>query len=96
MLSASDRENVASEPSWFAKFLVTVEFKPFDFPTSPIAQPDTTNLVSFEGPIILNPACLFGIVTSKSRRTLRLLYTYGNWVRSRMQKAPTRIARGAF
>lgn len=47
MLNASDKENVPSEPSWFAKFLVTVAFKPFDFPTSPIAQPDTTNLVSY-------------------------------------------------
>ncbi|MCX6141403.1 MAG: cytochrome c [Candidatus Kapabacteria bacterium] len=47
IVAATDQDNTASTPSWFAKFLVTVAFKPFDYPKTAIAQPDTTNLVSY-------------------------------------------------
>lgn len=47
LVSATDQDNIESSPSWFAKFLVTIAFKPFDYPTAPIPQPDTTNLVAY-------------------------------------------------
>lgn len=43
MLAASDVDNVPSEPTFFAKFLTRVAFKPFDYPTARIPRPDTTN-----------------------------------------------------
>ena len=36
-----------SQPSFLTKFLVTVAFKPFPYPTKPIPEPDTTNLVAW-------------------------------------------------
>ncbi|RPI67118.1 MAG: cytochrome c [Ignavibacteriae bacterium] len=46
-LRASDVKNRESEPTWFAKFLTHVAFKPFDYPTSKIPHPDTTNTVVY-------------------------------------------------
>ncbi len=47
IVAATDQDNSESTPSWFAKFLVTIAFKPYDYPKEAIAQPDTTNLVSY-------------------------------------------------
>ncbi len=46
-LAASDVKNRTSEPTFFAKFLTHVEFKPFDYPSGPIPHPDTTNTVVY-------------------------------------------------
>jgi len=47
LLAASPVDNRESEPTFFAKFLTHVAFKPFDYPTKPIAYPDTTNTVEY-------------------------------------------------
>lgn len=36
-----------SQPSFLIKFLSFVAFKPFEYPTNPIADPDTTNLIEW-------------------------------------------------
>lgn len=47
MLEATDQVNTEPSPSWFAKFLFTVAFAPFDYPKEAIAPPDTNNMVAF-------------------------------------------------
>ncbi len=47
LIAATDSRSRDSEPTWFAKFLVTVAFEPFPYPTSPIPQPNTSNLVEY-------------------------------------------------
>lgn len=42
-IQAHQAELSESKPSFLTKFLTTVAFKPFDFPTNPIPLPDTTN-----------------------------------------------------
>ncbi len=46
-----------SEPSWFAKFLCLVAFKPFEYPSAPIALPDTTNRVARGKYLVSNIGC---------------------------------------
>ena len=46
-LEADPKVNTESEPSFLAKFLSHVAFKPFDYPTSSISYPDTTNEVAY-------------------------------------------------
>jgi mono/diheme cytochrome c family protein len=47
LLAATDQDNTQSEPSFMAKALCYVAFKPFEYPTKPIAYPDTTNTVAY-------------------------------------------------
>ncbi len=47
MLAATDQDNRESEPSLLTKALASFAFKPFAYPTSPLPQPDTTNLVTY-------------------------------------------------
>jgi len=46
-VAASEVENRQSDPTFFAKLLCYVAFKPFDYPTAPIKHPDTTNTVGY-------------------------------------------------
>jgi mono/diheme cytochrome c family protein len=45
-LEADDKENVPSEPTFFAKFLTRVAFEPFEYPAKPIPYPDVNNTVA--------------------------------------------------
>ena len=45
------------EPSFFAKFLCLVAFKPLPYPEKPIAQPDTTNKVEWGKYLVWNLDC---------------------------------------
>lgn len=46
-LEPSDVQNRDSEPTFFAKFLARVAFKPYDYPTSPKPHPDTSNALAY-------------------------------------------------
>lgn len=46
-LVATEEATIKSEPSLLVKFLCLVAFKPLPYPTAPIAQPDTTNMVAY-------------------------------------------------
>lgn len=46
-VQASEIPKVASKPSLLTKFLCLVAFKKIPYPTHPIAEPDTSNLVAF-------------------------------------------------
>lgn len=43
MVQPADVDNIESQPSFLAKFLARVAFKPFEYPSAPIAPPDTNN-----------------------------------------------------
>jgi len=47
LVAAQPNANVEGEPSFLAKLLTYVAFKPLDYPTTPIASPDTTNKVEY-------------------------------------------------
>ena len=47
LLAAAPVDNRTSEPSFFAKFLSHIAFKPFEYPTEPKPHPDTTNTVKY-------------------------------------------------
>lgn len=47
MLAPDERINRESEPTFFAKFLCYVAFKPFDYPQKAIPHPDTTNTIAY-------------------------------------------------
>jgi mono/diheme cytochrome c family protein len=47
MLAASDVQMPEPKPSFLVKFLCFVAFKPFEYPTAPIAGPDKTNPVAW-------------------------------------------------
>ncbi len=47
MLAASDADNREPEPTFLAKLLCYVAFKPFDYPSKPIPLPDTANTVAY-------------------------------------------------
>lgn len=46
-LEADPKQNIESEPSFFAVFLTHVAFKPFEYPTKRIPYPDTTDEVAY-------------------------------------------------
>jgi len=46
-LEAVAKAQPISQPTFFAKFLCYVAFKPFDYPTAPIAAPPATDKVAF-------------------------------------------------
>lgn len=56
-VAASDADNRASEPTFLAKFLSRVVFTAYDYPSAPIPQPDTTNLVTFGKYVAFNYDC---------------------------------------
>ena len=43
LVKPADVDNIESQPSFLAKFLARVAFKPFEYPSAPIAPPDTNN-----------------------------------------------------
>ncbi|MCO6465770.1 MAG: c-type cytochrome [Bradyrhizobiaceae bacterium] len=47
LLAPSAADNVPSEPTFLAKMLVHMVFKPYDYPSKPIPQPDTTNTTQY-------------------------------------------------
>jgi mono/diheme cytochrome c family protein len=47
MLKPDERVNREAEPTFFAKFLCYVAFKPFEYPSSSIPHPDTSNTVAY-------------------------------------------------
>lgn len=57
MVAADDTPDRHCEPSFFAKFLCTVAFKPLPFPEKPIPQPDTTNKVEWGKYLVWNFEC---------------------------------------
>ncbi|MBU3700311.1 MAG: c-type cytochrome [Candidatus Kapabacteria bacterium] len=46
-VQASDVASRESEPSFLAKFLSHIAFKPFEYPTSSISHPDTTDNITY-------------------------------------------------
>lgn len=57
LLAASDAENRESSPSLLAKILSRTVFTAYDYPTAPIPQPDTTNLITFGKYVVFNYDC---------------------------------------
>jgi mono/diheme cytochrome c family protein len=47
LVAAQPVKNRDSEPSFFAKFLTHVAFKPLPYPTKPIPHPDTNDLLAY-------------------------------------------------
>jgi mono/diheme cytochrome c family protein len=47
LVQADPTELPPSKPSFFAKFLSNIAFKPFPMPEKPIADPDTTNVIEW-------------------------------------------------
>ena len=47
VVQADPSPSVPAEPSFLAKFLCYVAFKPIPYPTAPISEPDTNNLVAY-------------------------------------------------
>jgi mono/diheme cytochrome c family protein len=46
-LAPSDKQQPPSQPSWFAKFLAHVAFKPLPYPAGPIVAPPITDKVAY-------------------------------------------------
>ena len=57
MIVADDTPDRPCEPSFLAKFLAFVAFKPFPYPEKVISQPDTTNKVEWGKYLVWNLDC---------------------------------------
>ena len=72
MVQASENNPPACKPSFLAKFLSNVAFKPLPYPSKPIAPPDTTDRVAF-GKYIATAKFECYSCHSKSFKTVNLL-----------------------
>ena len=57
MVNAASVPDQPCEPTFLAKFLTQVAFFPFEFPLSPISEPDTNNPVEWGKYLIFNLEC---------------------------------------
>src|SRR5438445_5497351 len=54
LVQASDVDDIPSRPTFFAKFLCRVAFKPFPYPEQPIVAPPITDRVAHGKHLALN------------------------------------------